>query len=154
MCREQAEELLRRGWPGGAEARYDAGAAAVLCRMRRFTPGLLFLYDRMRLHREVLQVRLSSTRPGPASTCPGPAQPALGPPQPCPPTLPWTCLNHFHVCIIMQTLRLQHGVRHAKTGTSQLDKPCIKSSMPGQALAVKQCGLAHLVPKLEQALLD
>lgn len=57
VTRDQSVELLKRGWPGGAEARYDAGAAAVLCRMCRFTPGLLFLYERMRLHREVLQVR-------------------------------------------------------------------------------------------------
>lgn len=58
MCvrREQALELLRRGWAGGGEARYDTDAAAVLCRTRRFTPGLLFLYERMRLFREVLQV--------------------------------------------------------------------------------------------------
>ena len=53
--REQALELLRRGWPGGGAPRFDADAALVLCRMRGFAPGLLFLYERMRLHREVLQ---------------------------------------------------------------------------------------------------
>ncbi len=55
-CREEASELLRRGWPGGGTPRFDADAALVLCRMCGFTPGLLFLYDRMRLHREVLRV--------------------------------------------------------------------------------------------------
>ena len=98
MRREQAVELLRRGWPGGAEARYDAAAAAVLCRMRRFTPGLLFLYDRMRLHREVLQVRLPSPRPGPASTT-------------------------LHVRIITPILRLQHEERQSKSGSGQIDEP-------------------------------
>lgn len=56
LCREEASELLRRGWPGGGTPRFDADAALVLCRMCGFTPGLLFLYDRMRLHREVLRV--------------------------------------------------------------------------------------------------
>lgn len=55
--REQASDLLKRGWPGGSAPRFDADAALVLCRMRGFTPGLLFLYERMRLHREVLRVR-------------------------------------------------------------------------------------------------
>jgi hypothetical protein len=54
--REQALELLRRGWPGGGAPRFDADAALVLCRMRGFAPGLLFLYERMRLPREVLRV--------------------------------------------------------------------------------------------------
>lgn len=31
-------------------------AVQVLCRMASFTQGLVLLYDRMRLHREVLQV--------------------------------------------------------------------------------------------------
>lgn len=56
FCREQALELLRRGWPGGGAPRFDADAALVLCRMRGFAPGLLFLYERMRLPREVLRV--------------------------------------------------------------------------------------------------
>ena len=50
-------ELLKRGWPAGEEARYDADAVLVLCRMRDFRDGLLFLYERMRLYREVLQVQ-------------------------------------------------------------------------------------------------
>ena len=49
-------ELLKRGWPAGEEARYDADAVLVLCRMRDFRDGLLFLYERMRLFREVMQV--------------------------------------------------------------------------------------------------
>lgn len=49
-------DLLKRGWPGGGAPRFDADAALVLCRMRGFISGLLFLYERMRLHREVLRV--------------------------------------------------------------------------------------------------
>ncbi len=51
-------ELLKRGWPAGEEARYDADAVLVLCRMRDFRDGLLFLYERMRLFREVMQVHV------------------------------------------------------------------------------------------------
>ena len=53
-------ELLRRGWPLGEESKYDVNHALVLCRMHGFSPGLLFLYEHMRLFREVLQV--SQTR--------------------------------------------------------------------------------------------
>jgi hypothetical protein len=56
VLREQAMELLKRGWPAGEEPRYDADAVLVVCRMRDFRDGLLFLYERMRLYREVLQV--------------------------------------------------------------------------------------------------
>ena len=64
-------ELLKRGWPAGEEPRYDADAVLVLCRMRDFRDGLLFLYERMRLYREVMQVRVRSERdfaPGTSST--------------------------------------------------------------------------------------
>ena len=54
--REQATELLKRGWPSGEEPRYDSDAVLVLCRMRHFREGLLFLFEQMRLFREVLQV--------------------------------------------------------------------------------------------------
>lgn len=57
-CREQATELLKRGWPAGEEPRYDSDAVLVLCRMRQFQEGLLFLFERMRLFREVLRVIL------------------------------------------------------------------------------------------------
>ena len=55
-CREAALELLKRGWPLGEEAKYDTNHALVLCRMHGFSPGLRFLYEHMRLFREVLQV--------------------------------------------------------------------------------------------------
>ena len=56
-CRAQALDLLKRGWPPGDSARYDPDHALVLCRMHAFTPGLLFLYEQLRLFREVLHVR-------------------------------------------------------------------------------------------------
>jgi hypothetical protein len=36
--------------------RYDADTALVLCRLSSFKEGLVLLYDKLRLHREVLQV--------------------------------------------------------------------------------------------------
>ena len=54
--REQALELLRRGWPPGDEPRYDPDHALMLCRLAGFRPGLTLLYENMRLFREVLQV--------------------------------------------------------------------------------------------------
>ena len=57
--REQALELLRRGWPPGDEPRYDPDHALMLCRMAGFKPGLIFLYENLRLFREVLQVGTS-----------------------------------------------------------------------------------------------
>ena len=63
-------ELLKRGWPAGEEPRYDADAVLVLCRMRDFRDGLLFLYERMRLFREVMQARLNdSSAHGVALSC-------------------------------------------------------------------------------------
>ena len=35
----------RRGWPPGEAPHYDADYALVLCHMRCFTQGLLFLYE-------------------------------------------------------------------------------------------------------------
>lgn len=55
LCREQALELLRRGWPAGDDPRYDPDHALMLCRMMSFRPGLTFLYENLRLFREVLQ---------------------------------------------------------------------------------------------------
>lgn len=55
QCREQALELLKRGWPAGDDPRYDPDHALMLCRMMAFRPGLTFLYEHLRLFREVLQ---------------------------------------------------------------------------------------------------
>jgi len=55
--REKALELLRRGWPAGDEPRYDPDHALVLCRLAAYRPGLVLLYENMRLFREVLRVR-------------------------------------------------------------------------------------------------
>ncbi|KAL3155173.1 hypothetical protein ABBQ32_013114 [Trebouxia sp. C0010 RCD-2024] len=58
--REATLELLKRGWPLGEESKYDTNHALVLCRMHGFTPGLRFLYERMRHFREVLQVHMAA----------------------------------------------------------------------------------------------
>jgi hypothetical protein len=42
--------------PTSFPCRYDADTALVLCRLSSFKEGLVLLYDRLRLHREVLQV--------------------------------------------------------------------------------------------------
>jgi hypothetical protein len=57
LFRQQALELLRRGWPPGDEPRYDPDGALLACRLAGFRPGLTLLYERLRLFREVLQVR-------------------------------------------------------------------------------------------------
>ena len=69
-CSDEAMELLRRGWPPGEEPKYDTNHALVLCRMHNFRPGLIFLYEHMRLFREVMQVRnrLQSQRWGISGT--------------------------------------------------------------------------------------
>ena len=61
--REAALDLLKRGWPLGEESKYDTNHALVLCRMHGFSPGLRFLYEHMRLFREVLQVCLHANLP-------------------------------------------------------------------------------------------
>eukprot|EP00887_Chlorella_sp_A99_P001223 scaffold14.g1223.t1 len=58
--RREALELLRRGWPGGQEPRYDVQRALVVCRLHGFSPGLLFLYERLRLYREAAGVLMES----------------------------------------------------------------------------------------------
>ncbi|PNW86687.1 hypothetical protein CHLRE_02g095074v5 [Chlamydomonas reinhardtii] len=53
----------RGGGGGGAYAvppSYDPDHALVLCRLHGYRPGLLFLYDRLRLPREVLQVHMAA----------------------------------------------------------------------------------------------
>ena len=101
--RDQALELLKRGWPPGDSPRYDADHALVLCRMHAFTPGLLFLYEQLRLFREVLHVR-PLPYPGPrgqqaqpvsfARTGPGLAAPvrSAAPLQEHPPQSPFPAL--------------------------------------------------------------
>lgn len=42
-----------------AGPKYDPQHALVLCRQARYTPGLVLLYDRQRLHREVLAVHMA-----------------------------------------------------------------------------------------------
>lgn len=54
----------------GEEPKYDINHALVLCRMHGFSPGLLFLYEHMRLFREVLQVRIAATLPIGSVMCP------------------------------------------------------------------------------------
>lgn len=61
--RSKALDLLTTGWPATAPApRYCVHSALVLCRLARFRPGLLLLYDRLKLPREALQVG-STLRP-------------------------------------------------------------------------------------------
>eukprot|EP00891_Asterochloris_glomerata_P006754 jgi/Astpho2/6754/e_gw1.00102.4.1_t len=59
-CSNEAMELLSRGWPPGEEPKYDTNHALVLCRMHNFRPGLIFLYEHMRLFREVMQVHMAA----------------------------------------------------------------------------------------------
>lgn len=56
--RAKALDLLQAGWPLHLQdnPKYEPAHALLLCRLHGFQPGLLFLYDRMRLYREVLQV--------------------------------------------------------------------------------------------------
>ena len=55
-CRTAALDLLRRGWPAGEDPHFDPDHALMLCRDANFAPGLIFLYESLRLFREVLQV--------------------------------------------------------------------------------------------------
>jgi len=60
--RDKARELLARGWQPhmqGAPA-YDPQHALVLCRLHGFSAGLVFLYDRLRLPRELLRVHVAA----------------------------------------------------------------------------------------------
>ena len=68
-CSNEAMELLRRGWPPGEEPKYDTNHALVLCRMHNFRPGLIFLYEHMRLFREVMQVRGGLEQHGAVVVC-------------------------------------------------------------------------------------
>ncbi|KAI3427097.1 hypothetical protein D9Q98_007036 [Chlorella vulgaris] len=57
---QEALDLLKRGWPPGQEAAYDVDYALVASRMRGFRPGLLFLYENLRLYREAAAVLMDA----------------------------------------------------------------------------------------------
>lgn len=47
--------LLKSGWgPHEQQPRYDVDLAVVLCEMHKFRDGLLFLYEKMKLYKEVM----------------------------------------------------------------------------------------------------
>eukprot|EP00882_Tetradesmus_deserticola_P009855 GHRQ01010413.1.p1 GENE.GHRQ01010413.1~~GHRQ01010413.1.p1 ORF type:complete len:423 (+),score=244.16 GHRQ01010413.1:587-1855(+) len=59
--RDKARDLLQRGWqPHMAQPKYDSEHALVLCRQHSYIPGLVLLYDKKRLHREVLAVHMEA----------------------------------------------------------------------------------------------
>eukprot|EP00210_Caulerpa_lentillifera_P001572 g1510.t1 len=58
--RSTALALLKQGWSPGENSKYDAEHMLVLCRMHQFIDGLVFLYERKGLLREVLQVYIHS----------------------------------------------------------------------------------------------
>ena len=61
--REKALGLLKEGWMPGDTPKYDPEHMLVLCRMYHFKDGLVFLYERKSLLREVLQVAPIVYRP-------------------------------------------------------------------------------------------
>lgn len=59
--RDQALDLLRRGWPPSQDQPiYDIDRALTACRLHSFHQGLVFLYNNMRMYREATAV-LAST---------------------------------------------------------------------------------------------
>lgn len=57
--RKKALALLKAGWPPHEpQPKYDPDLAVVLCQMHGFREGRLFLYEKMRLYKEV---RLTSS---------------------------------------------------------------------------------------------
>eukprot|EP00775_Hariotina_reticulata_P008195 gene8195-8386_t len=59
--RDKARDLLQRGWqPHMTQPKYDPEHAMVLCRQHNYLPGLVMLYDKKRLHREVLAVYMAA----------------------------------------------------------------------------------------------
>jgi vacuolar protein sorting-associated protein 11 len=50
---------LKRGWPGGEDPLLDPDHVLLLCRIHNFREGLIFLYESLRLFREVLQVHMA-----------------------------------------------------------------------------------------------
>ena len=53
---EKAIALLKKGWPIGSEPKYDAENALVICHLHAFKKGVVFLYERMKMYRDVLKV--------------------------------------------------------------------------------------------------
>ncbi|XP_058070687.1 vacuolar protein-sorting-associated protein 11 homolog [Magnolia sinica] len=52
---EKGLRLLTSAWPSGTEQPlYDVGLAVILCEMNTFKEGLLFLYEKMKLYKEVI----------------------------------------------------------------------------------------------------
>lgn len=59
--RDKARELLQRGWqPHMAQPKYDPEHALVLCRQHSYVPGLVLLYDKKRLYREVAALHMQA----------------------------------------------------------------------------------------------
>lgn len=57
LRRDKARDLLSRGWqPHMTAKKYDAEHALVLCHIHHYKQGLVYLYDKMRLPKEVLKV--------------------------------------------------------------------------------------------------
>ncbi|OWM75442.1 hypothetical protein CDL15_Pgr021606 [Punica granatum] len=53
--REKGLQLLKSAWPSDMEhPLYDVDLAIILCEMNGFTEGLLFLYEKMKLYKEVI----------------------------------------------------------------------------------------------------
>jgi tetratricopeptide (TPR) repeat protein len=69
--RAKALTLLKSGWgPHENAPRYDVDLALVLCQMHKFRDGLLFLYEKMKLYKEVLAVYMKDhDYQGLISTC-------------------------------------------------------------------------------------
>ncbi|PSC75564.1 vacuolar -sorting-associated 11-like protein [Micractinium conductrix] len=57
---QEALDLLKRGWPPGSEPAYDVDRALLACRLHSFRAGLLFLYENLRLYRELAGVLMAA----------------------------------------------------------------------------------------------
>ena len=53
---EKAIQLLRQGWLNEERQLYNVDQALLLCQMRQFKGGLLFLYENMGMHTELLRM--------------------------------------------------------------------------------------------------
>ncbi|KAJ7570925.1 hypothetical protein O6H91_01G140100 [Diphasiastrum complanatum] len=69
--RKKGLDLLKRGWGIDDEKpSYDADLAVVLCEIHRFREGLLFLYEKMKLYKEVMACYMQDADyPGLISCC-------------------------------------------------------------------------------------
>eukprot|EP00898_Chlorokybus_atmophyticus_P007261 jgi/Chlat1/7536/Chrsp62S00554 len=54
--RKKAMQLLKDGWSYNEPPVYDTDHALMLCQMHAFKDGVLYLYERMKLHKEALAV--------------------------------------------------------------------------------------------------